>query len=96
MAELHPDTLLPRKQAAAALTDAGYPIAAGTLDTKASRGNGPPYRRFGKRALYRWGDLLAWAESCLTPPCRSAAQARAQFPAASITAISHTETAAVQ
>lgn len=77
MAELHPDALLLRKQAAAALTEAGYPIAPGTLDTKASRGNGPPYRRFGKRALYRWGDLLAWAESCLTPPHRSTSEVHA-------------------
>jgi hypothetical protein len=25
-------------------------------------GNGPAYRIFGKRAIYRWGDLIAWAD----------------------------------
>ena len=32
-----------------------------TLATKASRGGGPPYRLFGRKPLYRWGDGLDWA-----------------------------------
>jgi hypothetical protein len=62
------NALLTRDQAAAALTAAGFPVKAKTLATKATRGGGPPYRSFGARVLYRWGDALAWAESRLSPP----------------------------
>jgi hypothetical protein len=71
------DTLLTRHAAAAALTAAGYPIARATLATRASRGGGPPYRRFGTRPLYRWGDLLEWAQSRLSPPMCSTSEADA-------------------
>ena len=63
-----PDARLTRNAIAAALTEAGYPIRPATLATKASRGGGPPFRRFGKVPLYRWSDALAWAESRLTRP----------------------------
>jgi hypothetical protein len=63
-----PDTLLPRTQAAHALTAIGYPVAPATLATKATRGEGPPYQRFGRKPLYRWGDVLAWAQSRMSPP----------------------------
>jgi hypothetical protein len=64
------DALLTRDQAAAALTAAGFPVRSKTLATKASRGGGPPYRLFGPRVLYRWGDALAWARSrCSEPRC---------------------------
>ena len=69
-----PDTLLPREPAAAALTAAGYPVKAATLATKATRGGGPPYRVFSGRALYRWGDALAWAEAATSAPRRSTSQ----------------------
>lgn len=62
----HSDTLLTRVAVAAALTAAGFPVKAATLATKATRGGGPPYRLFGVRPLYRWGDSVAWAESRLT------------------------------
>jgi hypothetical protein len=68
------DALLTRRDAAAALTAAGYPVARATLATRASRGGGPPYRRFGRVPLYRWGDLLTWAESRLSPPMRSTSE----------------------
>src|ERR1700730_6592129 len=61
-----PDSLLARERAAAALTEAGFPIKAKTLATKATRGGGPPYRKFGLRVLYRWSDALAWAEGRLS------------------------------
>jgi hypothetical protein len=64
-----PDTagsLLTRERTAAALTEAGFPIKSKTLATKATRGGGPPYRKFGLRVLYRWGDALAWAEARLS------------------------------
>jgi hypothetical protein len=69
-----PDVLLGRKQTADALTEAGYPVTEATLTTKASRGGGPPYKLFGPRALYRWGDSLAWPRSRLSAPRCSAAE----------------------
>lgn len=61
------NTLLQRKDAAAALSAAGYPIALPTLASMASRKEGPPFVKFGRRPLYRWGELLAWAERRSTP-----------------------------
>jgi len=66
-AKLSPETLLPRRECATALSAVGYPIRPATLSTKATRGGGPPYYKFGKRVLYRWSDALAWAESRLSP-----------------------------
>ena len=73
-----PDALLTRRDTAAALRAAGFPVAEKTLATKATRGGGPPYRTFGPRALYRWGDALAWAKDCMTPPRRSTSEADTQ------------------
>ena len=72
-----PDDLLTRTQAAAALTAAGYPTATATLATKVCRGGGPLYRTYSGRALYRWADALAWAESRTSAPRRSTAEADA-------------------
>jgi hypothetical protein len=69
-----PDTLLTRDRTAVALTEVGYPVKAKTLATKATRGGGPPFRKFGPRPLYRWGDSLAWARARLGPPVRSTAE----------------------
>lgn len=68
------DALLTRDQTAKALTKAGYPVAPATLATKATRGGGPPYRVFGRRALYRWGDALGWAQSLLSAPRASTSE----------------------
>ena len=77
--ELHnDDTLLTRDMAAAALTEAGYPVKSKTLATKATRGGGPPYRLFGVRPLYRWGDALAWAQGRLSAPRRSTSEKDAE------------------
>jgi hypothetical protein len=62
------DALLTRSRTAEALTEAGFPVKAKTLATKATRGGGPPYSKFGLRVLYRWGDALAWAKGRLTAP----------------------------
>lgn len=70
----NPDALLGRKEIAAALSEAGYPVAAATLTTMASRGGGPPYRLFGPRAIYKWAECLEWARSRLSAPRRSAAE----------------------
>lgn len=68
------NTLLQRGRCAAALSDAGFPTSAATLATKATRGGGPPFRRFGRVALYRWGDALEWAQSKLGPALSSTSE----------------------
>jgi hypothetical protein len=72
------DAPLTRRATAAALTEAGFPIAYESLATMASRGTGPPYYRFGPRALYRWRDALKWAEAKMGEPRTSPAEARAR------------------
>jgi hypothetical protein len=71
----NPDALLTRYNTAAALTTAGFPVKSTTLATKATRGGGPPYRLFGNKPLYRWGDALDWARSRLSAPIRSTSEA---------------------
>jgi hypothetical protein len=71
-----PDLLLNRKDIAAALTAAGYRVTESTLATKASRGGGPMFRRFGSRPLYRWSDALAWARGRLGPPLRNTSEGK--------------------
>jgi hypothetical protein len=73
-ANIDPDMLLTRKAAAAALTKAGFPTTEKTLATKASRGGGPPYRKFGPRAIYQWGETLAWAWARLGGPIGSTSE----------------------
>jgi hypothetical protein len=72
--DLASDTLLRRRDAAHALTAAGYPIAPATLATMASRGGGPPYRLFGRVPLYRWADALDWARARLSDPVNSTSE----------------------
>lgn len=71
------DALLRRRAAAEALTAVAFPTSEKTLATKATRGGGPPYRLFGRIPLYRWGDLLDWAESRLSPPRRTTSEGEA-------------------
>jgi hypothetical protein len=73
----NPMTRLRRDELAAALTEAGYPIAATTLATMAVRG-GPPFQKFGRYPLYIWRDALAWADARLTAPRRTTAEATPQ------------------
>jgi hypothetical protein len=74
MVPINPDALLTRPKTGAGLREEGYPVADKTLATLASRGGGPPYRRFGSRVLYRWGDALDWARSRLSPPISSTSE----------------------
>jgi hypothetical protein len=74
------DTLLRRESCAAALSEAGFPISKATLATKAVRGGGPPFRRFNRVPLYRWGDALDWARAQLGPVIRSTSEADAACP----------------
>jgi hypothetical protein len=73
-----PDTRLKRVAAAEALTAAGFPVSPTTLATKATRGGGPPFQRFGRVPLYRWGDCLDWAHARLSAPMRSTSEADAR------------------
>ena len=58
----------PRRESAQFLTDRGYPTSTRTLEKLACVGGGPIYRLFGRRALYRDVDLIAWAESRTSAP----------------------------
>lgn len=71
-----PDARLTRREVAQALTSAGFPISPSTLASKATRGGGPPFARFGRIAVYRWGDALAWAEARTSQPAATAAEQR--------------------
>jgi hypothetical protein len=73
---LPPSALLRRKRCAEVLTEHGFPTAEKTLATQASRGGGPPYLKYGRIVLYRWGDVLAWAEARLSPPVHSSSEFR--------------------
>jgi hypothetical protein len=68
------DALLTRDATAAALTEAGYPVKAKTLATKATRGGGPPFQKFATRPLYTWGLALTWAKSRLGPVVTSTSE----------------------
>jgi hypothetical protein len=74
MADSDPDAQFTREQLANELTKAGYPTTKATLATKASRGGGPPFRKWGQRPVYRWGDALAWAQSRLGPVVTSTSE----------------------
>lgn len=69
-----PTLRLRRNDCAQALTEAGFPVKPKTLATKATRGGGPPFQKFGRYPLYTWGEALAWAEAQLSPPVRSTAE----------------------
>jgi hypothetical protein len=74
MIPTNPETLLKRSETAEALTESGFPTSPATLATKATRGGGPTFRRYGRIPLYRWGDSLEWARSRLTKPIRSTSE----------------------
>jgi hypothetical protein len=58
---------LSRIDVAAALKSKGYPVTASTLATQATRGGGPPYRKFGHSVQYNWGEALKWAQQRASP-----------------------------
>lgn len=64
-----------RGEAAQYLTDLGCSTTPATLATWATRGGGPPFRKFGARALYTDADLDAWVESRLSAPRASTSAA---------------------
>jgi hypothetical protein len=75
--DLPEDVLLTRADVASALSEAGFPVSAATLATKAVRGGGPPYQLFGRKPLYRWGAALEWARGRLSRPVTNTSEARA-------------------
>jgi hypothetical protein len=64
------DRFLNRREAANFLRERGLPVSPATLATAVTRGNGPPFCRFGHRAVYRERELIEWAESRLQPAGR--------------------------
>ncbi len=68
MTMLTQDSLLTREAAAQALCDRGFPATRTGLATLASRGGGPAYRTYGRRAIYKLSDLIEWAELRLSSP----------------------------
>jgi hypothetical protein len=66
---------LSRAQLAHALTDVGFPTTHKTLATKASRGGGPPFQKWGARVIYTWGPSLQWAMDLLSEPVGSTSEA---------------------
>jgi hypothetical protein len=71
-----PSTKLTRRETAVALTEAGYRIAEATLATMATRDGGPPFEKWNRKPLYRWGDALAWAKARMSRPIRRARELR--------------------
>ena len=65
---------LRRKEFAAALTNEGYKIAPATLSTLASRGGGPPFRKFGRYPIYDFEEGLDWARNRCSPPVTSTSE----------------------
>lgn len=57
------DIPIPTDEASGLLCRLGFPIKSATLETKRSRGGGPPYLKAGSRVLYRPSALRAWASS---------------------------------
>ena len=63
--------VLTRTEAAKVLTESGFPTSPDTLASLASRGGGPPFRKYGRLPLYTTKDLLDWAETRMGPKMRS-------------------------
>jgi hypothetical protein len=74
-----PKTFLTRFQVAEALEACGIPLSYDTLATKATRGGGPPFRIFGKSAVYQWGDVVAWVLETMGEPARTTSEHRARM-----------------
>jgi hypothetical protein len=85
-----PDAFLTRENLSRALKEAGFPVESTTLATKATRGGGPPFQKFGSRVLYQWGDALMWARSLLSTPRHSTSEADVIRQAAPAPSIVHT------
>ena len=62
-----------RKDAALYLREMfGLRVSTGWLARRTADGSGPPYRRFGKQAIYPVPELRAWALAAMGPEIRRA------------------------
>jgi hypothetical protein len=57
---LSDDSLLSTKELAAAYAGLNLPLAVTTLESKRSRGDGPPFEKYGKFVRYRWHTARDW------------------------------------
>ena len=64
----NPDAQLTRREATDALNANGYRVSPNTLSQYAHLGCGPPFLLFGRRALYRYDGLMAWAAARMRAP----------------------------
>jgi hypothetical protein len=53
----------------------GLHVSVPALDTRVTRGGGPPYRKWGKFRVYEEGDLIAWVAVRLGAPLGSSSEA---------------------
>jgi hypothetical protein len=67
---------LTRKEAAAFLTENGFPTASATLGKLYSIGGGPPCSHYGRIPPYETNELLTWAERRTTSPRRNSSEPR--------------------
>ena len=58
METLDRDVRLSRRQLSQKLRELGFRVSESTLSTKATRGGGPPFRKFGPHVVYDWGSAL--------------------------------------
>ena len=71
------ELMLDRIEGAAFIRDTlGIPIEATELERAAQAGSGPPFKRWGRKALYTRADLGAWARHRLSDPIRKSAARR--------------------
>jgi hypothetical protein len=75
---IDPRTFLTRYQLTDTLEQCGIPLSYDTLATKATRGGGPPFRIFGKSAIYQWCDVVAWVRETMGEPARTTSEHRAR------------------
>jgi hypothetical protein len=70
-----PEKFLRRREAATFLTEQlGLPTSFSELQKLACVGGGPAYEIYGKYAVYRPGNLIAWAKDKLSPPRHSTSE----------------------
>lgn len=74
MSSLDKKRLLTRKELATELTDAGYPIKSSTLAVMACRGDGPPFRKWGRIPVHEFEECLEWARNRASKKVRSTAE----------------------
>ena len=65
------DKPMRRREAAAWLTEQGYPVRSATLAKYATVGGGPEFVSYGRFPLYTPDNLLKWALARCSGPKRS-------------------------